>query len=64
VEYGKSIYVPSFGWAVFGNLGNDWNKTQLLASLDADWKEGPALTSPLELADKQCMFKVNSFYMF
>jgi hypothetical protein len=59
VEYGKSIYVPSFGWAVIGRLGNDLNAAQVLSSLDAEWKVGPAMGKNETFGDKICMFQVN-----
>jgi hypothetical protein len=59
VEYGKSIYVPSFGWAVIGRLGNDLNAAQVLSSLDAEWKLGQAMGKNETFSDKICMFQVN-----
>jgi len=58
VEFGKSVYIPSQGWAVFGKLGNNLDKAQLLTSLDAEWKEGPALIGSDAHSEKQCLFEV------
>ena len=60
MEYGKSVFVQSQGWAVFGRLGNELQYSQLLPSLKSDWKEGP----PLILDEKahnerQCIVQVN-----
>ena len=62
MEYGKSVYVQSQGWAVFGRLGNELQNSQLLPSLNSDWKEGPPLISD-EQAHKewQCVVQVIFF---
>ena len=63
VEYGKSVFVESQGWAIFGRLGNDLQKAQLLPSLNSDWKEGPPLISDLRAHKQgQCIFQV--FFKF
>jgi hypothetical protein len=54
--------VESQGWAVFGRLGNNLQKVQLLSSLNSDWKEGPPLISDLQAHKQgQCIFQV--FFM-
>ena len=58
VEYGKSVFVPSQGWAVFGQLGNSLNKSQLLPTLDGEWTEGPELMNSFAHSERQCMFEV------
>lgn len=45
---------------MFGTLGNNLTKAQLLPSLDGEWKEGPELPSPGNHAEKQCLIKVKA----
>ena len=60
MEYGKSVFIPSQGWAVLGQLGNNLTKSQLLPSLDGEWTEGPELMSSIAHGERQCMFEVGS----
>ena len=60
VEFGKSVYVPSVGWAVFGQLGNKLNRSQVLPTLDGEWQEGPELAGPNAHKASQCMFQVSN----
>jgi hypothetical protein len=56
------VYVESQGWAVFGRLGNNLQKAQLLPSLDSDWKEGTLLLlEPLAHKEGQCIVQVYYF---
>jgi hypothetical protein len=57
VEYGRSVYVPSEGWIVFGRLGNSLETAQKLTSLDSDWKAGPALLQGYH-KEAQCLVQV------
>ena len=57
VEFGKSVYVPSEGWIVFGRLGNSLNTSQKLTSLDSDWKAGPAQLQGYH-KEAQCLVQV------
>jgi len=62
VEYGKSVYIESQGWAVFGRLGNEMQNSQLLTSLNSDWKEGPPLISDAHAhKEGQCILQVYTF---
>jgi hypothetical protein len=62
VEYGKSVYIESQGWAVFGRLGNEMQNSQLLTSLNSDWKEGPPLISDADAhKEGQCILQVYTF---
>jgi len=62
VEYGKSVFIPSQGWAVFGQLGNNLTKAQLLPTVDGEWTEGPELMSSQAHMEKQCMFQVKKVF--
>jgi hypothetical protein len=59
VEYGGSVYVPSVGWIVYGQLGNNLENAQQLDSLESDWKKGPKLVDDLTAhKEEQCIFQV------
>lgn len=59
MEFGKSVFVPSIGWAIFGQLGNKLNRSQVLPTLDGEWQEGPELADPNAHKLNQCMFQVS-----
>jgi hypothetical protein len=59
VEHGGSVYVPSVGWIVYGQLGNSLENAQQLDSLESDWKKGPKLLGdPTAHNEEQCIFQV------
>ena len=59
VEHGGSVYVPSVGWVVYGQLGNDLETAQQLDTLESDWKKGPKLVEDLNAhKEGQCIFQV------
>jgi hypothetical protein len=59
VEHGVSTYVPSVGWVVYGQLGNNLENAQQLDSLESDWKQGPKLIDDLRAhKEEQCTFQV------
>jgi len=61
VEFGRSVYVPSQGWVVFGQLGNNLDTAQVLPTVDGEWKAGPNISTQL-LNDSFCVVQV--FFTF
>lgn len=53
------VFVPSFGWAIFGGFGNNVPKVQVLPGLDAAWTNVADTYNKLAIYG-QCVMQVFS----